>query len=136
MTVPPRPPSWAEIEAFCKIDGWVEVRKTSHRFFRKILDSGGVLETHTSFGRGTMGQARFAFILRAQLQISRKQFWDALESGQPVPRPASEEGAPKTLHPPWVVRVLEQDLHLGEKEIGELTLEEGIRRVQEHWSQQ
>ena len=62
MSPPPRrrAPTWRELERFCEADGWTEIRTTGHRFFRKTLATGEVLETHSSLaGGGTMSQGRF-----------------------------------------------------------------------------
>ena len=41
-------PTWAQIERFCRIDGWVEARRSGHVFFEKVLVGGTVLQTHRS----------------------------------------------------------------------------------------
>lgn len=135
MTTPPRTPSWAEIERFLRIDGWEVVRETDHRHFEQALDSGEVLETHTSFdGGGTMSQDRFSWILRVQLKISRRQFWQGLQGGEPVTRPSPEQEPAPPAHEPWILRVLKQDLHLSDEEIASLSVEDAKQRVHDHWS--
>jgi hypothetical protein len=135
MSVPPRPPLWAEIEEFCTVDDWREVRVTGHRYFEKVLDSGEVLQTHTSLDRqGTMSQSRFSLILRTQLRVSRREFWTALETGDPVARPVPDEEPQPPSHEAWVLRVLQHELHLSAAEIARLSVDEGIQRVHEHWS--
>ena len=133
MSRPGRAPSWREIEEFCRIDGWT-VRETDHRFFQKVLPSREVLETPTSFASGrAMSQGRFGAILRTQLKVTRKQFWETLQSRRPVERPAPVEPAgPK--HKLYVVQVLTRDLGMSEDEIARLTVEEAERLVHEHWS--
>lgn len=82
-----KPPNWAEVEKFCTIDGWAEVRRTSHVHYEKVLASGVVLRTHRSFAsRKTMSPGRFKAVLRHQLRVTEDQFWTALVSGQPVDR--------------------------------------------------
>lgn len=134
MSAPSRTPSWREIEEFCRIDGWTLIRETDHRFFQKVLASGEVLETHTSFsGGGTMSQGRFSAILRTQLRVSREQFWEALRTSEPVERPAPiEEEKPK--HRLWVIQVLKHELGRTEAEIEQLAVEEAEGLVYEHWS--
>lgn len=134
MSRPSRTPSWRQIEEFCQIDNWTVVRETDHRFFQRVLPSGEVLETHTSFASGkAMSQGRFAAILRTQLKVTRKQFWEALRSGRPVERPAPvEPEGPK--HRLYVVQVLTRELGMSENEIANLTVEEAERLVHEHWS--
>lgn len=128
------PPSGSNIEEFCRIDGWKLVRETDHRFFQKVLASGEVLETHTSFASGkAMSQGRFGAILRTQLEVTREQFWETLRTGRPVERPAPvEPAAPR--HKLYVVQVLARELGMSEDEIAGLSVEEAERVVHEHWS--
>lgn len=82
-----RTPTWAEVETFCRIDGWSEIRRTSHVHYEKVLAGGVVLRTHRSFAsRKTMSPGRFKAVLRYQLRVTEAQFWEALDSGQPVDR--------------------------------------------------
>jgi hypothetical protein len=138
MTIPPRTPTWAEIEEFCRIDGWEMVRETDHRHYEKLLGEDhpdNPLQTHVSHdGGGTMSQDRFSLILRTQLKVSRREFWEALESGNAVDRPVPEEEPPPPMHEAWVLQVLRHDLRLSDEEIADLSVEEGKRRVHEHWS--
>lgn len=82
-----RTPTWAEVERFCRIDGWAEVRRTGHVFYEKVLADGKVLRTHRSLSsRKTMSAGRFKAILRYQLLVTEEEFWQALESKKPVER--------------------------------------------------
>ena len=82
-----RTPTWAQIERFCRIDDWREVRRTGHVHFEKVLPDGTVLRTHRSFSsRKTMSPGRFVAILRYQLHVSEEQFWRVLETRKPVDR--------------------------------------------------
>jgi hypothetical protein len=131
---PSRTPSWREIEEFCRIDGWTVVRETDHRFFQKVLPSGEVLETHTSFAsRKAMSRGRFGAILRTQLKVTREQFWETLRTGRPVERPAPVEPAGPR-HKLYIVQVLKRELGMSEDAIARLTVEEAERLVHEHWS--
>jgi hypothetical protein len=80
-------PTWAEVERFCQVDGWREVRRTGHVRFEKVLPDGTVLRTHRSVAsRKSMSPGRFKAILRHQLRVSEVQFWSALDTGLPVDR--------------------------------------------------
>lgn len=82
-----RTPTWAQIELFCRIDGWTEVRRTRHVFYEKVLADGRLLRTHRSLAaRKTMSPGRFKAILRHQLFVSEEQFWQALDTRQAVDR--------------------------------------------------
>jgi hypothetical protein len=138
MTVPPRTPTWGEIEAFCQADGWEVVRETDHRHYEKELDEGHPdypLQTRVSHdSRGTMSQGRFGAILRTQLKVSRREFWEVVRSGEPAERPVPVAEPAQPMHEAWILRVLRHELHLSDDEIAALSPEEGQRRVQEHWS--
>ncbi len=82
-----RTPTWAQVERFCRIDGWREERRTGHVFFEKVLSDGTVLRTHRSFSsRKAMSPGRFEAILRHQLVVTEEQFWQALDTRRPVDR--------------------------------------------------
>lgn len=84
-----RTPTWAQIESFCRIDGWREVRRSDHVFYEKVLAEGVVLRTHRSFSsRKTMSPGRFKAILRYQLRVTEEQFWLALDTRSAVDRSA------------------------------------------------
>jgi hypothetical protein len=82
-----RTPTWAQVEKFCRLDGWSEVRRTDHAHFEKVLADGAVLRTHRSFAsRKTMSPGRFKAILRYQLRVTEEQFWQTLDTGKSVDR--------------------------------------------------
>ena len=82
-----RTPTWAQVERFCRVDGWREVRHTGHVHFEKVLADGTVLRTHRSFAsRKTMSPGRFKAVLRYQLRVTEEQFWRALDTRKPVDR--------------------------------------------------
>ena len=82
-----RTPTWAQVERFCRIDGWTETRRSGHVFFEKVLRDGTVLRTHGSLAsRKRMSPGRFQAILRHQLRVSAEQFWRTLETRKPVDR--------------------------------------------------
>lgn len=111
------------------------MRSTDHEFWQKTLVSGDVLETHTSFaGKKTMSQGRFAAILRSQLKVSRREFWNALQTRQPVARPSEEEEPPPT-HDAWVVLGLKAR-GVPEDEIARLSPADAKALFYEKWSEQ
>lgn len=71
-----RTPTFDEIEAFLRIDGWSQDRSTGHDFYEKVLPDGETLRSHTSFaGKKTMSPGRFKTILADQLKVSEAEFW-------------------------------------------------------------
>lgn len=133
MTPPKRPATSAELEEFCRIDGWEQIRETDHVFWQKVLASGEVLQTHRSFSAGrTSSQNVFALILREQLQVGRDAFWKALRTGKPVDRPVPRDEAPPA-YPGWVVHGL-LGQGVTEAQIREWTPEKAQARLEELWA--
>jgi hypothetical protein len=131
---PPRTPTWSEIEQFCRNDGWEEDRTTDHVHFRKVLESGEVLETHRSLAGGkSMSQGRFGLILRKQLKVDRRTFWHVLQTGEPADRPTPVEEPPAPEYPGWVVSGL-KGVGWTEERIRELTPDEAEERLHSEWS--
>jgi hypothetical protein len=135
----PKAPAFDEIEKFLKIDGWAEVtgsagHATSHRVFEKVLEGGQVLTTHISHsGSKSPGPNRFGEILREQLKITRKQFWDALHSGDAVDRAAPVEEqvpAPEA----WQVPVLLHQVGLSPDELHGMSPDEAQKVITAHWA--
>jgi len=82
-----RTPTWAQIERFCRIDGWREVRRSGHVFYEKVLADGTVLRTHRSLSsRKTMSPGRFKAILRYQLVVTEAEFRQTLATRRPADR--------------------------------------------------
>ena len=113
----PAAPTWGDVEAFLRADGWRQVEKgerggsrSRHVFYEKILDDGRVLQTHISHSRRkTLSPGRFSSVLRHQLEVSREQFWECIRTQRPVDRPIEREEGPVE-HEAWVVAVLVGDL--------------------------
>jgi len=137
----PDAPTWGEIEKFLDIDGWTRLPPASrggssqrHIFFEKLLNSGELLQTHISHSRqGRPSPGRFALILRNQIKTSRTEFWQALRSSRPVPRPSPVE-AEQVEHEAWVLAVLAGELHMTAEQIAALDVERARQLVLEHWS--
>jgi hypothetical protein len=137
----PHAPSWGEIEKFLLIDGWTRLPASSrggsgqdHIFFEKLLDDDELLQTHISHSRsGRPSAGRFASILRHQIKVSRKDFWQALRSGEPVIRPVPVESE-QVQHEAWVIAFLARELHMTAREIVALDVERARQLVLEHWS--
>jgi hypothetical protein len=130
-----RTPTWSQVEAFCRKDGWEEIRETDHVFYRRVLENGTVLETHRSFStKKTMRGDRFALILRTQLRVSAADFWASLRSGRPAPRSTAPPRDAPPLLPAWLVRALEREAGQTEAEIAELDEEKARRLLDEHRS--
>jgi hypothetical protein len=138
----PTSPTWGDVENFLGADGWTQTRpgqrggrRQSHIFYEKLLPDGRVLQTHISHDRGaTISAGRFGSILREQLEVSRREFWDAIRSGNPVARPVPVDEEKPPEHEAWVIRVLVENLHMTAEEIEGLSVEEGQALVHKYWS--
>jgi hypothetical protein len=132
--LPSRPGTWAELGQFCEVDGWTLVRtETGHMFWEKALATREVLRTHQSFNGADPSQELFSRILRDQLKITRKQFWEALISGSPVARPVEgiEDEPPQ--YEAWVIRGL-TSYGVPESEIYKMTPDVARELLQQKWS--
>lgn len=130
-----RTPTYGEIEEFCRLDGWQQVRSTRHTFFEKRLADGRVLQTHRSLSANkTMSPGRFKAILPYQLQVSEDAFWETLRLGSPTSRPGTPPPAPSGV-PAYLAEVLMQHDHLSLVEIQAMGAEAAAQRVQEIWSE-
>jgi hypothetical protein len=129
-------PTWGEIEAFVRIDGWTKLPgRGRHLFYEKLLPDGRTLQTHVSHSRDKRpSPGRFSEILRYQLEVSKTAFWEALASGRPVERPVPVEEPTGVEHEAWVVAVLVGQLHMSPDEIAKLTVDDAKQLVYEHWS--
>jgi len=135
--VTPNAPSFDQIEQFLKADRWTEVtgrpgHGTGHRVFEKVLDGGEVLTTHISHS-GRKGPGRFGEILREQFKTNRKDFWAAIETGEPVPRPAPID-APVPGPEAWQVDILLRSVGLKPVELRGMTVEQAQRLIEKHWA--
>lgn len=132
--IPSRSATWSELSDFCAVDEWTQIRtETGHRFWEKVLATGEVLQTHQSYTGSDPSQQLFSRILRDQLRVSRREFWTALQTGQPVDRPVPElEPAPPE-YPAYVVSGL-LARGLTEDQIRLMTPEEAEAKLVELWS--
>lgn len=130
------PPTFGDLRGFCAIDGWEQTKtvkkKTGDHFrYRKVLEDGTILRTRASHGNDEIADpGLWARIWRHQLGLeSEDRFWEALKSGEPVPRAKAAPGPPqKETLPAWLYRELVMLAGVPEAELAELTLEEAIER--------
>lgn len=122
-------PTKEELTRFCKIDGWDEVKTTDHHRYKKTLDSGEILRTRVSLGRGSAcdDPALWSRIWRFQLGLeSEDEFWDTLRSGEPPERgtPSPEPQEPSM--PTWLVDYLIHRMGRAEEEVLEMSEENAM----------
>lgn len=134
-------PRFSDIRRFCQIDGWEELGRVrggtgDHWRYRKILPDGTVLRTKASHSNEQIADPHlWQRIWRDQLGLEREeQFWEALRSGDPVPRTGQTPSRPSGASiPAWIVQGL---LRAGmrEEEIRVLEAGEAQRRLEDFWS--
>jgi hypothetical protein len=137
--VTPKAPSFDQIKQFLKADRWTEVtgrpgHGTGHRVFEKVLTGGEVLTTHISHsGKKGPGPGRFGEMLREQLRTNRNDFWKAIETGEPVPRPTPIEPPVPALEA-WQVGVLLRHVGLRPEELQGMTPARAQQIIEKHWA--
>lgn len=73
------PPKFGDLKRYCERDGWVLIRNTDHWYYEKTLLNGNVLQTKVSHATHKEIPAHlWKWILKKQLQISEKDFWDKI----------------------------------------------------------
>jgi hypothetical protein len=137
--VTPNAPSFDQIEQFLKADRWTEVsgrpgHGAGHRVFEKVLAGGEVLTTHISHaGKKGPGPGRFGEMLREQFRTNRKDFWKAIETGEPVPRPAPVE-TPVSAPEAWQVNVLLRQIGIEPEALKGMSAERAQQLIEAHWA--
>lgn len=135
-------PRWSDLRRFCEIDGWEARGRTrggtgDHYRYRKLLPDGRILRTKASHGNDEIGDPKlWSHILRDQLALeSADQFWEALQSGHPVPRADADPSPPTGPSiPTWIVSGLLR-AGIAEAEIRVMSPEQAQHRLEELWSQ-
>jgi len=73
------PPKFKDLKKYCDKNGWVMIRNTDHWYYEKVLVDGTVLQTKISHStHKEIPKNVWEFILRNQLKISEKEFWNNL----------------------------------------------------------
>lgn len=128
-----RTPTFDEIEAFLGIDAWTQDRSTGHDFYEKVLPDGETLRSHTSFaGKKTVSPGRFKTILADQLKVSEAEFWEALRTRTPVPRPSPQPPTAPASMPAWLRNALMAECGSSEEDVARLTEPEARDLLVQH----
>ena len=142
-----RHPTWNDIRRFCHVDGWEQIHKArgskrgDHDRFRKVLPDGQVLRTKASHGDAEIGDPGLVTdIIRRQLQVTREEFWDAVDNGQPPVRSRPEPSQPEDQTPAhslddWLAVHLSVVVGMTTEEVASLTPEEAMQRYLQ-WCQE
>lgn len=128
-----RTPAFDEVEAFLRIDGWTQDRSTGHAFYEKVLPDGETLRSHTPFaGKKTVSPGRFKAILADQLKVSEAEFWEALRTRRPVPRPSPQPPMAPASMPAWLRIALLEECALSDEDVARLTEPEARDLLTQH----
>lgn len=124
----------SEHKQFCKIDDWQELKsargkRPDHDRYRKTLANGDILTTKVSRNKKQYGDAFWRHIWREQLGLeSEDEFWEALQTGKPVPRKADAAPPERPTITAWLVERLTYTVGVPPEEIAQMSPEEAEQR--------
>lgn len=135
-------PSRRQHKQFCDTEGWQEVANARgrpvrhHLTYELALADGRVLRTRVSrpANNDVYGPSLWSAILRDQLDVTEAQFWDCVRRGVKPPRPGTPAQAPERALPAGLVYQLVHTVGVPEAEVAQMTREQAIARMAEHWS--
>ena len=127
-------------EAFCKTEGWQQVRNargktgTHHVIFELQLHDGRILRTRISHptNRDTYGPDMWSHILADQLDVDQATFWACVQEGIKPDRGAPQP--PAGALPADLVHLLLTRVHLSEAEVAAMSKDQAIARMQQYWA--
>jgi len=125
---------------FCESEGWQLVRSatgkrsTHHETYELDLPDGDVLRTRISRppDRIVHGSGLWSHILRDQLQVSEREFWQCVNDGIPPPR--SQPAVPENSIPTEVLHLLKQRVGLSGDQLAGMTADAAIERLRQYWT--
>lgn len=135
-------PTRNDHDTFCATEGWELVRGASgqpvqhHRTYLLTLPNGDVLRTRISkpVNSDTYGPARWRHILRDQLRVTEAEFWACVRDQVLPDRGRTEPRPPADAIPLGVVLALIEHVGLSEDAVREMSRQEAIDRLNEHWA--
>jgi hypothetical protein len=127
-------------EAFCKTEGWQQVRSargrtgTHHVIYELQLHDGRILRTRISHpvNRDAYGPQIWSHILRDQLDVDQATFWACVQDGTKPDRGAPQP--PAGALPADLVHLLLTGVHLSEAEVAAMSKDQAIARMQQYWA--
>ncbi|WP_254189901.1 cytotoxic translational repressor of toxin-antitoxin stability system [Nocardia noduli] len=132
-------------DTFCRNDNWVLVRDAKggtvqhRRTYGLSLSDGRTLRTRISrpVDATDHGPTMWSQILREQLIVSQEQFWNCVTFGKRPDRESRAVAIPnKQSIPAGVVEKLIRLVGLSEEEVGAMTRDEAIGRLDQYWTDQ
>ncbi len=134
--------TYADHDAFCRIEGWREVRNargktgSHHITYELDLPDGRVLRTRVSHpaDRTDYGPQLWAHILRDQLDVTAAQFWACVRDKTPPGRTSLLEVGPEAIDAS-IVFLLISRAGLSEAEVKAMSKQEAIAALNQFWAQ-
>jgi hypothetical protein len=130
-------PDRKDLRRFCELDGWekTQARSPDHDRYRKTLESGDILRTRVSLGRGPAydDPALWHRIWRYQLALaSEAEFWEVLRTRLPASRGAPTAPPRQPAMPAWLFEFLVNVIGLHENDVLGLTEKQAMQRYMRH----
>lgn len=131
-----RSPRWSDLARFFAADGWEEIRRTGDIRYEKDLGDGEVLRSKRPSGKSdeAIGADLFHEILRVQLRVSARAFWQCVDNGRPAARPSSPLPDPIPGLPAWLAAALERELGLRAADLAGMSEADARHALDEHRS--
>jgi hypothetical protein len=130
-----KPATTSDHRTFCEVDGWERKgdkpgrHVSKHEIWTKRLADGTLLRTSVSKGDRQYGQQLYSRILTHQLQVTSKQFWDAVDRDIKPKRPGEVAmPAAERRIPLWMFVRLKRELGYTEDEIRTMGPREAEKR--------
>lgn len=132
-----------EHQRFCEIEGWAEVlnargKPTQHHItYELLLGDGQVMRTRISRPANTdrYGKSLWSHILDDQLHVTVEEFWECVDNKNPPKRGPASDKPDAAVLPASLAYQLVHTLQLTNEEIAQLTLDDAVRLMTEHWAQ-
>ena len=127
---------------FCTVEGWREVRNARgkrvghHLTYELELPDARVLRTRISrpANAEVYGPRLWSHILDVQLEVDEEAFWACVDDRRSPVREPSPLPADRPLLPASLAHQLVHTLRLPSEVIAELSVEEAVRLMADHWA--
>lgn len=109
-----------------------------HITYQLTLATGEILRTRISrpANADAYGRGLWSHVLDQQLQVSEDEFWACVDDRTPPHRGRSVTSPTEHVLPAGLAYQLVHNLGLSAAEVAALTLDDAVRLMQEHWSQE
>ncbi len=131
-----RIPTWREVEAFCRRNGYAQDERTHHTYHTREPVPGFVSQAYVSRGAGNkrVPTPLWGQVWRDQLRLrDEDDFWRGLDGEAYAYDLPPAPPAPEPL-PPYLVRFLRDTLRYTEAQIAETAPDAAQRLLDDHYS--